>query len=209
MAIVLLTFLSACASYTETHTSALNSTNVRYGGFSEFDYLEIESRTEIEIGPASPSYNFEEGRSFFVSVRVPEDFPKYINLTSRLIGQWIPTSHIFYPMTLFLDGYYKIVRKDPPSLAHNPRFMKGLDFDSQIEIPVGARFIVFHSIPEAFGQRVPLFGKKPIDGRMVGVPTSGGMMFFMTSDPASSTAVGPTGRIWLEYTNEKLELPLK
>lgn len=111
-------------------------------------------------------------------------------------------------MFLFLDANHQVIGRMPPFLVHTPRFMHGLDFDGQAEIPEGARYVVLHSIPEVFERRVPLFGKQPGDTRTVMVPTSGGGTFFAEMpDPASSTAVGPTGTIRVEFSSERWEIP--
>lgn len=200
--------LTGCVSYTQSHRASLDQEAVAFAGMHEFPFQSIKERQRIEIGPESPSYDFDDGRSYFVAIRIPQPAPTYFNLTSRPIGQWIPTSHLFLPMLLFLDAEHRVIARMPPFLVHNPRFMHGLDFDGQVEIPPDARFIVLHSIPEAFEKRVPLFGKQPGDSRTVAVPTSGGGMFFAEMpDPASSTAVGPTGTIWVEFTSERWEIP--
>lgn len=205
--VLLSSLLSGCASYTRTHQVSLAQEVASFSGMHEFPYQTIIGRERIEVGPDSPSFDFDDGRSYFVALRIPDPAPTYINVTSKPIGQWIPTSHVFLPMVLFLDEGHQVISRLPPFLVHNPRFMHGLDFDGQAAIPEGARYVVLHSIPEAFEKRVPLFGKQPGDTRMVSVPTSGGGMFFAAMpDPASSTAVGPTGTIWVEFTSERWEI---
>lgn len=48
----------------------------------EFPFQEQESvgRQWIEIGPGSPSYSFDEGRSCVVAFRIPRSAPTSINL---------------------------------------------------------------------------------------------------------------------------------
>ena len=211
--IIFIMFTYGCASYTEPHTEALAKSETTYNSFSEFTYqpLATNEKKEFLIEPGYPVFRFETGKSYFLSLKIPDPKPSFVNITSRPIGQWIPTSHMLYPIALFLNEKFEVIQQTQPMLVHNPRFMHGMDFDSQTEIPPGAKYLVLHSVPAAYGQRVALFGAK-LDKergeRTVSVPLAGGgIMFFNTPDYAESTTVGPTGRLWVEYSSTKLELP--
>ena len=200
---------TGCASLTEPHMAALAAAVPQYSDYSEFRYLELppNEKTEYRIEPGSPAHVFKAGKSYFLALEIPESTPKYVNVTSRLIGEWIPTSHMLFPAALFLDQDYQVISRIQPKLIYNPRFGHGLDFDSQTEIPDGARYLVLHSVPDIYGIKVPL-GAGYTGDRAVAIPLAGsGSMFVAAPGFENSTAIGPTGQLWVEYTDATLDLP--
>jgi hypothetical protein len=211
MSIVVLaiaTLLSGCASKLKLHADSLRDQAPTHSSFADLPYRTITERTRFDIEPTSPTFDFDEGRSHFVAIVIPEDTPAFLDVTSRPIGQWVPTAHLFAPVVLFLDADHALIHKRRPALIHNPRFMKGLDFDGQVAIPGGARYAVLHALPYEFGKVVSLFGKKPGSMETTYTMTQGlGLVIVTLPDLADSSTIGPTGRIWLSFSDEPLKLP--
>ena len=133
-----------------------------------------------------------------MALQVPQPLPKYVNITSKPIGQWVETSHLFYPIAVFLDDSHGVIERVQPRLVYNPRFMHGLDWDSQTAIPAGARYVILHTIPEAYGKSVPMTGA--VSSSMVGIPMGGGSTMFLSTSLPDHTNVGPTGTLWVSRT---------
>jgi hypothetical protein len=201
--------LVGCGSKLKLHSDSLRGKAATHSAFADLPYQTITERTRFDIEPTSPTFDFDEGRSHFVAIVIPEDTPAFLDVTSRPIGQWVPTTHLFAPVVLFLDGDHALIHKRRPALIHNPRFMKGLDFDGQVAIPDGARYAVLHALPYEFGKVVSLFGKKPGSMETTYTMTQGlGLVIVTLPDFADSSTIGPTGRIWLSFNDQPLRLPV-
>ena len=75
--------------------------------FSEVRFTPLAVNTEIDVlmDQASPVYNFDSGKSYFLAYQLP-DSKKSFTLTIKSYYQ----GHAFYPSVLVLDNNYKITR---------------------------------------------------------------------------------------------------
>jgi hypothetical protein len=72
--------LVGCVSCTKSHRASREQERIAYAGMHEFPFQESVARQRIEIGPGSPSYSLDDGRSCFVAFRIPQSAPTSINL---------------------------------------------------------------------------------------------------------------------------------
>lgn len=86
--------------------------------------LEREGSIALEIGPDSPAFDFDTGKSFFAAYRLPDwPHPLEIRLTSRadvpLLSLMDANRPVFSPALLILDARFRVKR-----IVHEPEGLR-------------------------------------------------------------------------------------
>lgn len=110
--------LTACADKYSHVMRTYEDSSITYNKFSEIHYetIDVPSVTSKKIDSNSPIYEFDTGKSYFASFKLPDHSGTYgVEITSYLIGQHIDESYIFSPTILILDKYFnktRIIKND-------------------------------------------------------------------------------------------------
>jgi len=128
--------------------------------FSEFEYMSMPANDELKfsVGPGDRVYLFPSGKSYFKAFRMPEfDGPISLEVRTYLVGEWIPTAHVFAPyITLLDESFVPVGDTLAPELFYDEGWMEGSRWTGIATIPVGTEYIVIHTAPELANKRITL-----------------------------------------------------
>lgn len=172
---VALVSLVACANLTDI-TSELGKKPACCTGVHQFSYAAMSTTgpTPIQLGPQSPVFDFDVGKSYFSALELPPNsagrmLQFYAMATGSTAFETSTLAQIFCPRVLFLDADKRTISADDqvPSFDIFTDFgalMRGAG--AQFPVPDAARYVVVHSNPARFGQLVYRYSRP--SGYMVG-----------------------------------------
>jgi len=191
----LMIFAYGCASQIPALDSALVNKAPCCASLREITYSNVSggSSVDYDIDERSPTYDFAEGRSYFVAVALPSDTRKLL-ITTHLVGGWIPTAQVFWPVLLFLNQNHEPTRtmkqvEMDRSMSWQP-LRGGPIWSADIKVEPGEQFLVIYTLQAYVGRKIAAAGPSQ------GFVFSGGAG--PTYVPGSSTkysTVGPGGYI--------------
>ena len=182
-------FISGCAtSLVPGLVDDLNAESPCCSDYSEFDYAAMSTDKELKfsIGPGDNSYLFPAGKSWYKSFGLPDSANMFsLRVRTYLQGTTSSNIYVFVPVLTFLDESYAPIGKAmTPALYYDEGFVEGKRWTSNVEIPDGASYVVFHTDPNLINERIVL-----------GPTESTGIVAIIESYQDRSAAVGPAGTL--------------
>jgi hypothetical protein len=116
--IMLAALASACSVSHQFAKDQLQSSAVCCSSMSEFEYLDLRADQLYlaDINQQSHSFNFDTGKSYFISLQLPDFTSGYsIIIKSFALGESIHDCHIFYPELLLLDSQFSVISTHSPA----------------------------------------------------------------------------------------------
>jgi hypothetical protein len=105
--------VSGCATTVKDQMAALEASPVRCQTFSEIRYLplQVDKLQSVRLGPGSPSFLFDTGKSYFYAGRLP-NYSGPLVLTIDSLGTIAGADHTFVlrPEVLMLNDSYQVMR---------------------------------------------------------------------------------------------------
>jgi len=152
--------LVGCASELPALVDSLNAESSCCSNFSEFAYASIPTDDQLDfaVGPGDQVYRFPTGKSYFKAFRMPEsDSPASLELRTYLVGQWIPTAHVFAPYVTVLDESFSPIGDTlVPELFYDEGWFDGARWTGIVTVPSEGDYIVIHTAPELVNKRITL-----------------------------------------------------
>jgi len=189
--------LAGCASELPALVGQLNAESSCCSEFSELTYTSMPTDDELEfsVGPGDQVYLFPSGKSYFKGFRMPEfDNPVSLEIRTYLVGQWIPTAHVFAPYVTVLDESFSPIG-DPlvPELFHDEGWFDGSRWTGIVTIPSAGNYIVIHTAPELVNKRITLGST---DGYAY---TTGTGTTYVPASGQRSSSLGVSGNLKLRF----------
>ena len=79
------------------------------------EQLRIGDKKTIELGPGSPVYVFDSGKSYFLAFALPAGPNPYrVSVSSYLVGDFFKSAYIYSPQLVTLDDKRRVVRSTGP-----------------------------------------------------------------------------------------------
>ena len=133
--------------------------------------------------------------SYFKAFRLPEfDETKSLEVRTYLVGDWIPTAHIFAPFITFLnESYTPIVDTTLPELFYDEGWFEGGRWTGVVDVPSDAAYVVFHTVPGLVNKRISL-------GSTSGYTyTTGTGTVYVPPSGERSASYGPSGNLRVRF----------
>jgi hypothetical protein len=102
-----------CATTVHDQMSALEAAPVCCKSYSEMHYasLQVDKPQSVKLGPASPAFAFESGKSYFYAVRLPVySGPLVLSVDSEGTVLGAERSFVLRPEVLMLDANFQVTR---------------------------------------------------------------------------------------------------
>lgn len=123
----------------------------------QFKPLESSKETEFKISEESPTFQFEDGKSYFAAYALPQTnaYTK-VAVKSTVQDTFIrDTEQIFCPSLMFIDENKQILGKEGIGLRYSgPGWISNPYWFGAAHIPSGARYIIFYTRAEVVGKSV-------------------------------------------------------
>lgn len=105
------------------------------------------------ISPDSPVFEFQDGRSFFVSFEIPPGDRRVVVLKTFPVNTFLnAAAHVLIPEVQFLDlEYQPLSTVKPRYVALNPRIIGDSWAEAEVAIPATARFLIIRDGKELGG----------------------------------------------------------
>ncbi len=114
--LVLLLAASGCATKVPDQLTSLRAAPVCCQGYSEFRYapLQLDKLQSVKLGPGSPAFEFDSGKSYFYAARLPAySGPLVLGIESQGTVAGAESTSVLRPEVLMLDANYEVVRHIP------------------------------------------------------------------------------------------------
>jgi len=189
--------LPGCASQVQKLVGDLNSEEPCCTSYSEFVYQRIPLDGEFlfTVGPGDRAFLFPSGKSYFKGFELPPVDGNYsIEIRTYLVGEWIPTSHVFGPLLDFLDADNRPLQQAVfPRMHWDEGFFEGSRWTGAVRIPPTAKYVIVYTTPELINTRIAL-------GTTSGYAyaTATGVVFVPPSGERSAS-YGPAGKLRLRF----------
>lgn len=139
----------------------------------------------IAIGPESPVFDFDTGRSYVVALELPPiELPYIVQVRSYALGDVVKRSRVFYPAALLLDARHEVLaRRQPEDLpvvktkygdaARENRWglPLRLEWDILVDEP-DTRYLVLHTTEQALAGRSTTTTRQAIPIILPGIVTA-------------------------------------
>lgn len=188
---------TGCESQIPKLVDSLNAESSCCSGFSDFDYTKMPTNDEFKfsVGPRDKAYLFPSGMSYFKSFRLP-DFTesKLMEVRTYLVGDWIPTAHVFLPFVLFLNESHTLIG-DPvvPELYYDEGWWEGSRWTGVVDVPSDAAYVVFFTTPDLVNKKISL-------GSTSGYAyTTGTGTVYVPPSGERSSSYGPSGELRVRF----------
>jgi len=142
---------------------SLNEEGVCCPSYKEFVFLfeplGLDAGTRFfKIGPGCPAFEFEEGKSYFRVFKLPHREGDYsIEITTLLVGSWIPKAHVFYPYLRFLDQNFDLTMTEvKPRLYFEDAWMAGVRWSGRVPLAPADQYVIIYTSPKLFDQKIPV-----------------------------------------------------
>lgn len=115
-ALVLTLAASGCATTLPDQSAALNAASVCCKGYADFRYatLQVDKPQAVTLGPGSPAFEFDTGKSYFFAARLPAySSPLALNVESQGTIAGEDRTSVLRPEILILDQDYQVTRRIP------------------------------------------------------------------------------------------------
>lgn len=121
---------------------------------AEFRALDGRKEAEFKITESSPTFKFEEGKSYFAAYQLPEGGLARIAVKSTVQDTFIrDTEQVFCPSLIFMDTGKQVIGKQSLDLHYSGMQWFGNPYWAGVaEIPMGARYVVFYTRADAVGR---------------------------------------------------------
>lgn len=146
---VVFLLLAGCASIAEQQNALVSSTMPVTQSFEQMKAADIAQAKEltVELGKDSPTFMFEEGKSFYAAFTLPNaPTPRKLKVKSFYSTSYLPNATIFYPYFLFLDNTKKPIGSEKKiRLEQTMDLWAGEFYSGEIVVPAEARSIVIYT----------------------------------------------------------------
>ena len=162
--------MTGCASYMlDIRERDLKSAENAYleaepccSDFSEIEFVKLtpEKSAKFKVGRNGQSFIFDEGKSFFVGIELPDNPGQYtINLETwhtdtAGFSSSLLTAHLLYPSVIFLDeNYQKINANNTFEYRYRTWWTtSGLETDINMRRFANAKYLLIYTDPQNFGK---------------------------------------------------------
>ena len=107
---------SGCATKVPDQMAALEGAPVCCQTYSEMQYvpLQVDKAQSVKLGPGSPAFAFDSGKSYFYAARLPVySGPLVLSIDSQGTVAGAERTFVLRPEVLMLDASYQVRRRIP------------------------------------------------------------------------------------------------
>lgn len=141
--------LTGCASVPELQHDLVSASTALTNSFSEMKALPIaeEKELSIQLSKESPIFMFEEGKSYYATIAIPESrSARKLKIKTFFSTSYLPQANILYPYFVFLDESKQPFRNEKRiSLQSGLDFWLGGFYEGSVVVPLEAKEIVIYT----------------------------------------------------------------
>lgn len=107
---------TGCATKVPDQMAALEEAPICCETYSEIQYarLQVDKPQSVKLGPGSPAFTFDSGKSYFYAARLPAyNGPLVLRIDSQGTVAGEERSFVLRPEVLMLDASYQVTRHIP------------------------------------------------------------------------------------------------
>jgi hypothetical protein len=165
LALTLLLILTGCASEALRQSEALAGEQRCCKRFQDLPFADVATGKPVTVSVTidSPSFRFQNGKSFVASLRLPTDRNRgFARLKTFSVTRHITQeSEVFCPKIYFLDSDYGVIPDSATSLPLSyaaPGLLQSGYWYSDFAIPTNARFAILYTPMLVVGNAVSYEG---------------------------------------------------
>jgi maltose operon protein len=161
----MLLFVSGCVSQIPSLQQGLSETPPCCTSFSQMNYTKSLDGGDInfDINERSKVYEFEVGKSYFAAVEIRPNSTEF-EITTYIVGNWIPTTHVFWPSIIFLDENHvplRTLNSVTMRRGLNMHLIRGnIDWSANILIKPEEKYAVIYTSPRNVGHQILISNDK-------------------------------------------------
>ncbi|MDR3481565.1 MAG: hypothetical protein P4L91_12745 [Burkholderiaceae bacterium] len=154
VAVVAFLTLTGCATVQEQQHDLASASTALTNSFSEMQALPMaeEKELSIQLGKESPIFMFEEGKSYYATIAIPDSkSSRILHIKTFFSTSYLPQANILYPYFFFLNESKQPIKSEKAIyLQSGLDFLQGPFYEGNIEVPAMVKEIVIYTAVTQF-----------------------------------------------------------